>query len=120
MSSPEQIGRTGHAYVEILIYFFPLFHKVMVGSDVSPASSHYKEERHLNGPEIRLLAENDLRRAILRQGTPRDFEPIRGTPWVAMSLLQKALRRGQLDFALRAAASLLQDAPDRLWRRRRL
>jgi hypothetical protein len=89
----------------------------MVGSDVSPASSHYKEERHLNGPEIQLLAENDLRRAILRHGTPRSFEPIRGTPWVSMSLLQKALRRGQHDLAMRAAATLLRDAPDRLWGR---
>src|SRR5215212_5134335 len=34
-----------------------------------------------------------------------------------MSLMQKAIRRGEEDLALRAAATLLRDAPDRLWRR---
>jgi hypothetical protein len=34
-----------------------------------------------------------------------------------MSALQKAIRRGREDIALRAAATLLLDAPDRLWRR---
>jgi hypothetical protein len=42
--------------------------------------------------------------------------PIACSPWVAMSLMQKAIRRGREDLALRAA-SLLRDAPDRLWRR---
>jgi hypothetical protein len=43
--------------------------------------------------------------------------PIACSPWVAMSLMQKAIRRGRDDLALRAAATLLRDAPDRLWRR---
>jgi hypothetical protein len=43
--------------------------------------------------------------------------PIACSPWVAMSTLQKAIRRGREDLALRAAATLLRDAPERLWRR---
>jgi len=39
------------------------------------------------------------------------------SPWVAMSALQKAIRRGREDLALSAAATLLRDAPDKLWRR---
>jgi hypothetical protein len=46
-----------------------------------------------------------------------DFQPLDISPWLAMSLLQKAIRRGQEDIALRAAATLLRDCPDRLWRR---
>jgi hypothetical protein len=37
--------------------------------------------------------------------------------WLAMSVLQKAIRRGEEDFALRAAATLLRDAPTAFWRR---
>jgi hypothetical protein len=43
--------------------------------------------------------------------------PIACSPWVAMSLMQKAIRRGREDLALRAAATLLKDSPERLWRR---
>src|ERR1700712_3069908 len=39
------------------------------------------------------------------------------SPWLAMSLLQKAIRRGESDWAQRAASTLLLIAPDRLWRR---
>src|ERR1700677_3887985 len=39
------------------------------------------------------------------------------SPWVAMSAMQKAMRRGREDLALSAAATLLRDAPDKLWRR---
>jgi hypothetical protein len=39
------------------------------------------------------------------------------SPWVAMSTMQKAIRRGREDLALSAAATLLHDAPDKLWRR---
>ena len=34
-----------------------------------------------------------------------------------MSCLQKAIRRGEIELAQRAAATLLLIAPDRLWRR---
>jgi hypothetical protein len=39
------------------------------------------------------------------------------SPWLAMSALQKAIRRGREDLALRTAATLLRDGPDKLWRR---
>lgn len=43
--------------------------------------------------------------------------PLKVSPWLAMSLLQKAIRRGETETAQRAAATLLLIAPDRLWRR---
>ncbi len=39
------------------------------------------------------------------------------SPWAAMSLLQKAIRRSDTDWALAAASTLLQISPERLWRR---
>jgi hypothetical protein len=45
------------------------------------------------------------------------LQPLAISPWLAMALLQKSIRRGRDDLALRAAATLLMDAPDRLWRR---
>ena len=39
------------------------------------------------------------------------------SPWVAMSAMQKAIRRGRENLALSAAATLLRDAPEKLWRR---
>jgi hypothetical protein len=46
-----------------------------------------------------------------------EFQPLNISPWLAMSLLQKAIRRGRAALARRAAATLLRDSPDRLWRR---
>src|SRR4051794_17937771 len=43
--------------------------------------------------------------------------PLPISEWIAMSILQKAIRRGREDFALRAAATLLECSPDKLWRR---
>jgi hypothetical protein len=43
--------------------------------------------------------------------------PLPISPWIAMSLLQKAIRRGEKAWALSAASTLLIDAPDKLWRR---
>ncbi len=48
---------------------------------------------------------------------PPVSSPLPVSPWVAMSALQKAIRRGRKDLAQRAAATLLADSPDRLWRR---
>lgn len=45
---------------------------------------------------------------------------LRISPWLAMSLLQKSIRRGEAAFALSAAATLLSSAPDKLWRRLRV
>ena len=43
--------------------------------------------------------------------------PLRISPYIAMSLLQKAVRRGDTQLALQAAATLHHSAPERLWRR---
>jgi hypothetical protein len=71
----------------------------------------------MNGPEILHLIRHDLQCAVARQGEPPTPRPIEASPWVAMSVLQKAIRRGREDLALSAAATLLRDAPDKLWRR---
>jgi hypothetical protein len=69
--------------------------------------------------EIQHSLESDLRKAVLDRRAPTPPIPnlLSITPWVAMSLLQKAIRRGRVDFALGAASTLLREAPDRLWRR---
>jgi hypothetical protein len=66
----------------------------------------------MNGPDIlahaQLVANRDA--FLIR-------EPLAISPWLAISLLQKAIRRGEEGLALRAAATLLTTSPDRLWRR---
>jgi hypothetical protein len=62
------------------------------------------------------IARQQICDAISNFQTPT-YDPLNVSPWIAMSLLQKANRRGQEHLALRAAATLLRDAPDRLWRR---
>ena len=72
----------------------------------------------MNGPEILHLIRHDLQRAVARQRrSRRPLDPCDVSPWLAMSILQKAIRRGREDLALSAAATLLRDAPDKLWRR---
>jgi replication-associated recombination protein RarA len=71
----------------------------------------------MNGPEILHLIRHDLESAVARQGKPPTPRPTDASPWLAMSALQKAIRRRREDVALSAAATLLRDAPDRLWRR---
>lgn len=44
-------------------------------------------------------------------------EPLPVSSWVAASALQKSVRRGDADLALRAAATLLKSDPAKLWRR---
>ena len=51
------------------------------------------------------------------QADPPAITPLVISPWIAMSLMQKAIRRGDEGFALGATASLLHTAPDKLWRR---
>ncbi|HRI90519.1 MAG TPA: hypothetical protein PLS93_02565 [Accumulibacter sp.] len=48
---------------------------------------------------------------------PPPLTPLPISAWMAMSLLQKAIRRGEKAWAVGAAATLLIDAPDKLWRR---
>jgi hypothetical protein len=62
-------------------------------------------------------ARNRLHAAITERDHTPGFSPMEVSVWVAMSLLQKAIRRGEPHLALQAAATLLRDAPDRLWRR---
>jgi hypothetical protein len=71
----------------------------------------------VNGPEILHLIRHDLQSAVARQGKPPIPRPMAASPWVAMSAMQKAIRRGRQDLALSAAATSLRDAPDKLWRR---
>lgn len=44
-------------------------------------------------------------------------EPLRASTWVCASVVQKAVRRADVDLATRAAATLLDQSPDRLFRR---
>jgi hypothetical protein len=71
----------------------------------------------MNGPETLHLIRHDLQRAVARRGEPTAPQPMNASPWVAMSAMQKAIRRGREDLALSGAATLLRDAPDKLWRR---
>ncbi len=71
----------------------------------------------MNGPDIISIYRNQLARHIAKRDHVPELHPLATTPWIAMSLMQKAIRRGQEDLALRAAAGLLLDTPDRLWRR---
>src|SRR5271165_43496 len=72
---------------------------------------------NVNGPENLQLIRHDLQRAVARRGEPPIPRPLDVSPWLAMSILQKAIRRGREDLALGAAATLLGDAPEKLWRR---
>ena len=71
----------------------------------------------MNGPEILHLIQHDLQCAVAQQGEPPAPRPLDVSPWVAMSAMQKAVRRGRENLAVGAAATLLRDAPDKLWRR---
>lgn len=48
---------------------------------------------------------------------PPPPQPLDLSPYLAMSAMQKAIRRGRAELALQAAATLLQRSPERLWRR---
>jgi hypothetical protein len=62
------------------------------------------------------LFEQFLERAEMPKQNFRP-EPWGVSPWVAMSALQKAIRRNDNAVALRAASTLLANDPPRLWRR---
>ena len=67
----------------------------------------------MNGPKIPHLFENDLRRSA---GAARP-RLLTIDPWVASSLLQKAIRRGDADLAERAAFTLSRHRGQGIWRR---
>jgi hypothetical protein len=71
----------------------------------------------MNGPEVLSNFRCQLARQIEVRDNLPELRPLATTTWIAISTLQKAIRRGREDLALRAAATLLVDAPDRLWRR---
>lgn len=48
---------------------------------------------------------------------PPSPQPLEISRYVGASLLQKAIRRGRTELAVQAAATLLQQSPERLWRR---
>src|SRR6266481_870461 len=70
----------------------------------------------MNGPVILNNAREQLADEIFPYREPKP-KPLKSSPWLAMSLLQKAIRRGESELAERAAATLLLIAPARLWRR---
>ena len=51
----------------------------------------------MNGPHILHLIRHDLQGAVARQGKPPTPGPMDASPWVAMSAMQKAIRRGRED-----------------------
>jgi len=72
----------------------------------------------MNGTHILDHYRSQLADQVLKRGTDiPNFNPLEISPWLAMSLMQKAIRRGRVDFALRSAATLLKISPERLWRR---
>jgi hypothetical protein len=70
----------------------------------------------MNGPTVLTIVRQQLADEIFGYPEPKP-SPLKISPWLAMSLLQKAIRRGETEPAQRAAATLLLIAPDRLWRR---
>jgi hypothetical protein len=72
----------------------------------------------MDNEEFKRIAYPELAAIFLEmpQGTS-DPQPFDVSPWLAMSILQKSIRRGETAHALRAAATLLRDDPDKLWRR---
>lgn len=70
----------------------------------------------MNGSDILASLRADLAQQV-QHYTPPISAPLNASPWLAMALLQKAIRRGHRRFALQAAATLLQQSPDKLWRR---
>src|SRR4051812_22498514 len=70
----------------------------------------------MNGLEIFGMLRQQVADAVAAHTAP-NLTPLPISPWVAMSALQKSIRRGDEEIALRAAATLIQQSPDRLWRR---
>jgi hypothetical protein len=71
----------------------------------------------MNNHEILSHFRNQLAQRIIERDCVPDFQPLAISPWLGMSLLQKSVRRGQESWALRVAATLLLNNPDKLWRR---
>lgn len=75
------------------------------------------KEDKMPKPDILEFYKDSLGGLVAARPTPPLPKPINTTPWIAMSFMQKAIRRGNGPAALMGAATLLRDAPERLWRR---
>lgn len=64
-----------------------------------------------------LSAASPITRTLMSDRIVPTVEPLLISPWLAMSALQKGVRRADVDLATRAAATLLWTDPARLWRR---
>lgn len=72
----------------------------------------------MNGPQILEHFRDQLAEEVFNwAGDLPSCAPLNISPWLAMSLMQKAIRRGRAELALKAAATLLKASPERLWRR---
>lgn len=77
-----------------------------------------KEEEIVNGIDIKRGYRDQLAQEILDKPLDRpNFRPLGISPQLAVSLLQKAVRRGEIGLAHQAATTLLAVSPDRFWRR---
>src|SRR5579872_6419928 len=70
----------------------------------------------MNGPDLLSALRTDLSHQVQHQISDNP-EPLNISPWLAMALLQKAIRRGHRQFALDAAATLLQQSHEGFWQR---
>ena len=70
----------------------------------------------MNGIQILDQYRNELAEQLSGLATPT-LRPLDINPWLAMSLLQKSIRRSRVCLALGAGAALLEGSPERLWRR---
>ncbi|TPI63947.1 hypothetical protein FJ417_03325 [Mesorhizobium sp. B3-1-7] len=70
----------------------------------------------MNGPETLSILRHELAQQLLHHEPPVS-DPLDISPWLAMALLQKAIRRGHGQFALQAAATLIRQSHDGFWRR---
>jgi len=72
----------------------------------------------MNGADILEFHRHQLAGETFEWGDSQpSCDPLNIDPWLAMSLMQKAIRRGRDEWALGAAATLLSISPERLWRR---
>jgi replication-associated recombination protein RarA len=67
----------------------------------------------MSGP----LAEAKHRLPVDLDREPPIFEPLVADQWVVKSLLQKSIRRGEVEIAQRAALTFLSQKGSAIWRR---
>jgi hypothetical protein len=92
--------------------FLLQYHMLIVGLKFH-RPPHAQGGAIVNPPDIPHLSKNDLRR-LASEEKPL---PLAINPWVASSLLQKAIRRADTDLAARAAFTLSKYRGQGIWRR---